>query len=201
MLYAARTARLAFICNVVINSDKEVIYAVAGDCDLAHIEGRQFLMSKCQVDSVPADIVVTTNGGYPLDQNIYQAVKGMTAAESTVKKGGVIIMMAKSNDGHGAPEFHKTFAEEKNLDRMLDTFMKTPKDETRIDQWQSQIFVRVLQHARVVYVSDAPDEMVRDLHMTPAHSLEEAMKIAEDMTGNPNSSIVAIPDGVAVMVI
>ncbi len=201
MLYAARTARLAFICNVVINSDKEVIYAVAGDCDLAHVEGRQFLMSKCQVDSVPADIAVTTNGGYPLDQNIYQAVKGMTAAESTVKKGGVIIMMAKSNDGHGAPEFHKTFAEEKNLDRMLDTFMKTPKDETRIDQWQSQIFVRVLQHARVVYVSDAPDEMVRDLHMTPAHSLEEAMKIAEDMTGNPNASIVAIPDGVAVMVI
>lgn len=201
MLYAARVARLAFICNVVINANKEVIYAVAGDCDLAHIQGRQFLMSKCQVDSVPADIAVTTNGGYPLDQNIYQAVKGMTAAEATVKEGGVIIMMAKSNDGHGGAEFHKTFKEEKDLNRMMDTFLKTPKDETRVDQWQSQIFARVLKHARVVYVSDAPDEMVRDLHMTPAHSLDEAMKIAEDMLGNPNASIVAIPDGVAVMVI
>ncbi len=201
MLYAARVARLAFICNVVINANKEVIYAVAGDCDLAHIQGRQFLSSKCQVNSIPADIAVTTNGGYPLDQNIYQAVKGMTAAEATVKEGGVIIMMAKSNDGHGGAEFHKTFAEEKDLNRMMDTFLKTPKDETRIDQWQSQIFARVLKHARVVYVSDAPDEMVRDLHMTPAHSLDEAMKIAEDMLGNPNASIVAIPDGVAVMVI
>jgi nickel-dependent lactate racemase len=200
MLYAARKARLDFICNVVINARKEVIYAAAGDCDLAHRRGSEFLLDKCRVDAVPADIAISTNGGYPLDQNIYQAVKGMTAAEATVKKGGVIIMLAKSNDGHGAPEFHKTFAEEKDLDRMLDTFMKTPKENTRIDQWQSQIFARVLKHAQVIYVSDAPDEMVRDLHMSPAHSLEEAVKLAEETLGNPQASIVAIPDGVAVMV-
>jgi nickel-dependent lactate racemase len=200
MLYAARKARLDFICNVVINAQKEVIYAAAGDCDLAHRRGSEFLLDKCQADAIPADIAISTNGGYPLDQNIYQAVKGMTAAEATVKKGGVIIMLAKSDDGHGAPEFYKTFAEEKDLDRMLDTFMKTPKEDTRIDQWQSQIFARVLKHARVVYVSDAPDKMVRDLHMSPAHSLEEAVKIAEEMLGNPQASIVAIPDGVAVMV-
>ncbi|GHV90380.1 hypothetical protein AGMMS50268_08830 [Spirochaetia bacterium] len=200
MLYAARIARLDFICNVVINAAKEVIYAAAGDCDLAHKDGREFLLSKCKADAKPADIVISTNGGYPLDQNIYQAVKGMTAAEATVKKGGVIIMLSKSNDGHGAPEFHKTFAEEKNLDRMLDTFMKTPRENTRIDQWQSQIFARVLKHAHVIYISDAPDEMVRDLHMTPAHSIEEAVKKAEEILGNPNASIVAIPDGVSVMV-
>ena len=201
MLYAARVAGLAFICNVVINSEKEVIYAVAGDCDLAHRDGRDFLSSKCKVDSIPADIAITTNGGYPLDQNIYQAVKGMTAGEATVKKGGVIIMMAKSSDGHGAEEFYKTFADEKNLDRMLETFRKTPKDQTRVDQWQSQIFARVLQHATVIYVSDAPDDMVRDLHMTPAHSLEEAMTQAEALLGNPKATVIAIPDGVAVMVI
>ena len=150
MLYAARAAGLAFICNVVINAAKEVIYAVAGDCDLAHREGREFLLSKCRVAPAMADIVISTNGGYPLDQNIYQAVKGMTAAEATVKKGGIIIMMAKSNDGHGGEEFLKTFAEEKDLNRMLDTFMKTPKETTRVDQWQSQIFARVLQHATVI---------------------------------------------------
>jgi nickel-dependent lactate racemase len=200
MLYAARIARLAFICNVVINADKEVIYAAAGDCDLAHRDGREFLAGKCGVRAVPADIVISTNGGYPLDQNIYQAVKGMTAAEATVKKGGVIIMLAKSNDGHGAPEFYKTFAEEQDLNRMVDIFMKTPKESTRIDQWQSQIFARVLRHARLIYVSDAPDQMVRDLHMTPAHSLEGAVKKAEDLLGNPNASIVAIPDGVGVLV-
>jgi len=201
MLYACRVARLAFICNVVINSSKEVIYASAGDCDLAHIAGRDFLSERCKVDAVTADIAISTNGGYPLDQNIYQSVKGMTAAEATVKKGGVIIMLSKSDDGHGGSEFYKTFVEEKNLDRMLDTFMKTPKEQTRTDQWQSQIFARVLQRARVIFVSDAPDDMVRDMHMTPAHSIGEAMKIAEGMLGNPEATVVAIPDGIAVMVI
>lgn len=201
MLYAARTARLAFICNVVINSDKEVIHAVAGDLDLAHVAGREFLSSKCQVDSIPSDIVITTNGGYPLDQNIYQAVKGMTAAEATVKKGGVIIMLAKSNDGHGGAEFLKTFAEEKVLERMMATFLATPKDQTRIDQWQSQIFARLLMKATVIYVSEAPDDIVADLHMVPAHSLEEAVKKAEELLGNSQASICAIPDGVSVMVI
>ena len=88
MLYAARAARLDFIVNVVIDAAHDPVFAVAGDCDLAHRAGREFLASKCQVDAVPADIVVSTNGGYPLDQNIYQSVKGMTAAESTVNEGG-----------------------------------------------------------------------------------------------------------------
>jgi len=201
MLYAARVARLAFICNVIINSDKEVIYSVSGDCDLAHLAGRGFLSSKCKVDSRPSDIVITTNGGYPLDQNIYQAVKGMTAAEATVKEGGAIIMLAKSNDGHGGAEFLKTFAEEKDLDRMMNTFLSTPPEQTRVDQWQSQIFARVLKRASVIYVSEADDDMVRDLHMTPAHSIDEAVKLAEEKLGNPNASILAIPDGVSVMVI
>jgi nickel-dependent lactate racemase len=200
MLYASRVIGLAFICNVVINAEKKVIFAAAGDCDLAHRQGTDFLSSKCGVTASPADIAISTNGGYPLDQNIYQAVKGMTAAEATVKKGGVIIMLSKSNDGHGAPEFYKTFAEEKDLDRMLATFMKTPKELTRVDQWQSQIFARVLQHARVIYISDAPDEMVRECHMIPVHSIEEAVHMAEDMLGKKDASIVAIPDGVAVMV-
>lgn len=87
MLYAARAAGLDFIVNVVIDSAHDPIFAVAGDCDLAHRVGREFLASKCQVDAVPADIVISTNGGYPLDQNIYQSVKGMTAAVVTVKEG------------------------------------------------------------------------------------------------------------------
>ena len=201
MLYAARIARLDFICNVVINSNKEVIFAVAGDLDKAHLAGAGFLAGKCQVKAVPADIAISTNGGYPLDQNIYQSVKGMTAAEATVKKGGVIIMLSRSNDGHGGEVFHKTFKEEKDLDRMLKKFLDTPKEETIVDQWQSQIFARVLQRAKIIFVSEAPDEMVRDLHMIPARSLDEAVKMAGELLGNTNASITAIPDGIAVMVV
>ena len=88
-----------------------------------------------------------------------------------------------------------------DLNRMMATFLATPKDQTRIDQWQSQIFARLLMRATVIYISDAPDEMVSDLHMVPAHSLEEAMKKAEEIVGNPNASVCAIPDGVSVIVI
>jgi len=201
MLYAARTAKLAFICNVVINSNKDAIFAVAGDMEEAHVVGRQFLSRHCQVSSVPADIVITTNGGYPLDQNIYQAVKGMTAAEATVRKGGVIIMLARSNDGHGGEEFYRTFAEEKDLNRMMRAFLQTPKEKTRIDQWQSQIFARVLQHANVIYVSEAPDEIIENLHMIPAKTLDEAILKAEYLLKNTSATITAIPDGVSVMVV
>ena len=201
MVWAAHAAKLAFIVNVVINEKKEAIYAVAGDVEAAHKKGCDFLSSLCKVAALPADIVISTNGGYPLDQNIYQAVKGMTAAEATVKKGGVIIMLAKSNDGHGGEGFYHQMADEPDIQKTLDLFMSRGRNETKPDQWQTQIFIRILQKARVIYVSDAPDDMVRALHMIPAHSLEEAMKEAEKLCGNPDATITAIPDGVSVMVI
>ena len=202
MIYAAKAIKLAFICNVVLNSDKEIIYAVAGDCDSAHKKGCDFLSSKCKVNklNMPADIVITTNGGYPLDQNIYQAVKGMTTAESAVKKDGVIIMLAQSKDGHGGESFYKTFAEEKDLDIILAKFLSTPKNQTLADQWQSQIFARVLKHARVIYVSDAPDNIVSELGMIPAGSIDAAVKKAEGLLCDADASIAAIPDGVGVIV-
>ena len=203
MLYAARKLNLAFIVNVVINAEKEAIFAVAGDADAAHRAGCEFLRARCMVPAVPSDIVITTNGGYPLDQNIYQAVKGMTAAEATVKRDGVIIMLAKSADGHGGEGFYKTFRDEKDLTAMMEGFLATPPEKTKVDQWQSQIFARVLMHARVIYISDAPDEMVRDLHMIPAHSIAEAVSVADGILaarGMENGTILAIPDGVSVTV-
>ena len=201
MVWAGRAANFAFILNVVINAEKEAIYAVAGDFDAAHAVGCNFLSSLCKVQAKPADIVISTNGGYPLDQNIYQAVKGMTAAEATVKKGGVIIMLAKSNDGHGGEGFYRQMADEQDIEKTLKGFLMRSRNETEPDQWQTQIFIRILQRASVIYISDAPDNMVRNLHMIPAHSLNEAMKLAEAMVGDGHASVTAIPDGVSVMVI
>ncbi|WP_115028231.1 nickel-dependent lactate racemase [Acetobacterium bakii] len=200
MLYAARAAKLAFIVNVVINSEKEVIYGVAGDCDSAHIKGRQFLESLCKVKAIPSDIVITSNGGYPLDQNIYQAVKGMTAAEAAVKSGGVIIMLAQSNDGHGGEAFFNTFKDEKNLELMLNGFVNTKRDETIPDQWEAQILARILLKAKVIYISAAPEVMIREFQMTPARNLAEALRMAKKYLNNDNASITVIPDGVAVIV-
>ena len=201
MVWAARAAKLAFIVNVVIDAKKEAIFAVAGDMEAAHQAGCSFLSGLCRADAKPADIVITTNGGYPLDQNIYQAVKGMTAAEATVRPGGVIIMLARSNDGHGGEGFYHQMADEPDIDTTLALFMSRWRNETVSDQWQTQIFIRVLKRARVIYVSDAADQLVRDLHMIPAHSLDEAMRLAEEILGNSQATVTAIPDGVSVMVI
>ncbi len=200
MLYAARAARLDFIVNVVIDAAHDPIFAVAGDCDLAHRVGREFLASKCQVDAIPADIAISTNGGYPLDQNIYQSVKGMTAGEATVKEGGVIIMLSKAADGHGGKYFHETFRNEKDLNRMMKTFLDRKPEETIIDQWQSQIFARVLLKATVIFVSSCDDQLVEDLHMIPAHSVEEALEKAKAIVQREDYTVTVIPDGVSVIV-
>lgn len=201
MMWAAREAKLAFICNVVLNAKKEIIYAVAGDLEAAHVKGCEFLSSLCKVDAKNADIVISTNGGYPLDQNIYQAVKGMTSAEATVRKGGVIIMLARSNDGHGGEHFYHQLADEPDVGKTLALFLSHGRNETEPDQWQSQVFIRILQKASVIFISDAPDEMVEKLHMIPCHSLPEALKKAEAMVGHPQATVTAILDGVSVIVV
>ena len=200
MLYAAKAANLAFICNVVIDADKKVIAAFAGDREEAHYAGVDFEMKLAGVKPIPADIVITTNGGYPLDQNIYQSVKGMTAAEVTVKEGGVIIMLSKAADGHGGKYFHETFRDEKDLNRMMKTFMDRKPEETIIDQWQSQIFARVMLKARIVFVSSCDDKLVEELHMIPAHTMEEALEKAKAMVDKEDYKVTVIPDGVSVIV-
>ena len=200
MLWAAKQAKLCYIVNVVLNGEKEPIYAVAGDLELAHKKGTDFLFSLCGAEAKPADIVISTNGGYPLDQNVYQAVKGMTAAEAAVKEGGVIIMIAASNDGIGGDHFYHQLADEPDINKTMDLFMSRGRGETVPDQWQTQIFIRVLQKARVIYVSQVDGETVKAMHMIPASSLEEALEMAKAMCESDNPTITAIPDGVAVMV-
>ena len=200
MLWAAKKANLQYIVNVVLNGEKETIYAVAGDLELAHKKGTDFLHSLCGTETVPADIVISTNGGYPLDQNVYQAVKGMTAAEAAVKEGGVIIMLSASNDGIGGEHFYHQLADEKDINKTMDLFLSRGRNETVPDQWQTQIFIRVLQKATVIFVSQVDPEVVEKMHMIPATSLEAAMEKAKELIGKASPTITAIPDGVAVMV-
>ena len=200
MLWAARQAKLSYIVNVVLNGEKQPIYAVAGSLEQAHKKGTDFLSGLCGAEAEPADIVISTNGGYPLDQNVYQAVKGMTAAEAAVKEGGVIIMLAASGDGIGGDHFYHQLADEPDGRKTMALFLNRGRNETVPDQWQTQIFLRVLERAKVIYLSEVEDELVKAMHMIPARSLEEAMAMAKILTGKDDPAITAIPDGVAVMV-
>ena len=200
MLWAAKQANLKFVVNVVLNAEKQAVYAVAGDVEQAHKKGTDFLSGLCSVQAIPADIAISTNGGYPLDQNVYQAVKGMTAAEATVKKGGVIIMLAASDDGTGGDYFYHLLADETSPEVTAQKIACRGRNETVPDQWEAQILARILLHATVIYVSEMADEIVKSMHMIPAHSLDEALETAKKILNNQKPEITAIPDGVAVMV-
>ena len=200
MIYAARAAKLAFICNVVINAKHEVVGAFAGDAQQAHLAGVDFLRSLCQCEKVPADIVFSSNNGYPLDQNIYQAVKGMTAAEATCKEGGVIIMTARCSDGHGGASFMETMTQPLTPAEILAQIEATPKADTVPDQWESQILARILSRFHVVLVSEADPALVRAMKMHPATDLQQALEIAEKLLGR-EGSITVIPEGISAIVV
>ncbi|MGE5627462.1 MAG: nickel-dependent lactate racemase [Solirubrobacterales bacterium] len=200
MLYAAEKSKLAFILNVVIDSEKRVINAFAGHSEKAHLKGCEFVMELSKVERIPADIAVSTNGGYPLDQNIYQSVKGMTAAEATCNEGGVIIMVSACNDGHGGQSFYDNLADAATPRELLDRIAKVPRNETVPDQWEFQILARMLDKYKVIMVTDMCDpEMIKNMHMEHAYSFEEALERAYEIKGN-NAKVTVIPDGVSVIV-
>jgi nickel-dependent lactate racemase len=200
MVWAAKQAGLAFILNVVLNARKEIVHCVTGDPVEAHHSGCAFCRKLAVVSAKPADIVVSTNGGYPLDQNLYQAVKGMTAAEATANPGAVIIMVARCRDGLGGSLFLRLLADYPSPQVTMDRIMATPPGETGPDQWQSQILARILIRHKVIMVTDpslAND--VRRMHMDYATTLEEALGKAREQKGD-GASCTVIPDGVSVIV-
>lgn len=200
MLQAAKSVNLAFILNVAIDKDKKVIGAFAGNLEKAHEAGCEFVTKLSKVDSVDADIVVSTNGGYPLDQNIYQTVKGMTAAEATCKENGVIIMVSACNDGHGGQSFYDSVASASSPTEILEKVRKISKSETIPDQWEFQILARILEKFTVIMVTDLCDpQMIKNMHMKHASSFKEALQMAFDIKGK-DAKVAVIPDGVSVIV-
>lgn len=201
MAIAAKAARLAFILNVVLDSGKRIIKAFSGDPEAAHLEGCRFVASQFQKESVPSDIVITSNGGYPLDQNLYQAVKGMTTAESCLNPGGVIIIAASCTDGHGGDAFFRWLKDADSPQQALDRITAIPAKDTLPDQWQAQILARVLIKASaVIVVSRHIDpQIVSSMHMLHADSLEKAMKMADSIAGT-DSKITVIPDGIGIII-
>lgn len=199
MLFAAKTAGLAFILNVVINSEKKIIAAYSGDVELAHKEGREFVASLAQVKPVYSDIVITSNGGYPLDQNMYQTVKGLSAGEASVNQNGVIIIAASCVDGHGGEFFYKLITESKDAKEANDKLNGVEPSETEFDQWEAQVLARILCKANVIVVSkDCDPKLFTDMHMMHAYTIEEAIGKAEKLVGK--KQITLIPDGIAVIV-
>ena len=198
MLYAGIQAKLRFIVNAVINQEKETVAVFAGDMQSAHAAGCSFLQKYAQVEIPESDIVITGNGGFPLDQNVYQCVKSMSTAEAVVRPGGVIIVCAECADGHGGESFFQHLRDYAPAE-LLEEILSIPRNATIPDQWQYQIMARILLHAKVIVVSKPENlELLRSMRFTACETLDEAIKIAFAGCGK-SAKVSVIPDGVAVI--
>ena len=201
MIAAAEMAELAYIVNVVIDDEKNTVAAFAGDPVLAHEAGVNWLKDRCAVKAVPADIVITSNGGAPLDQNLYQCVKGLTAAEATANPGAVLILCAEAADGIGGEGFYRSLLECGDAAELYEAYCATPQDQTIPDQWQTQILARILMKHRVILVSRKElAETIREMKMDYAETLEEALTMARETVGE-GGTVTAIPNGISVIVL
>ena len=164
---AARLAGCEFSLNVTIAGDGAITGIFAGALEAVHDSGCQAaLQAAMQPVDRAYDVVVTTNGGHPLDLNLYQAVKGMDAAAQIVRPGGHIVMAAECREGAGLGDFVHILREHKTPHSMVQAIQEAPR--VRGDQWQNQIFGRVLDNATVHLRADGlTDDEVRAAHCVP----------------------------------
>jgi lactate racemase len=178
--------------DVAINRAREVTAVFAGPLPAAHDVACAHVQSAAvRVVEAPFDLVVSTNGGYPLDRNLYQAVKGMAAAERIVRPGGTIVMAAACEDGVPA---EGAFA------RLLGD-ARTPADLAgasgvpELDRWQAQVLGRVLERATVVLFAEGLDgDAPASALWSPAPDLDAAVVTALGRLG-PGARVAVMPEG------
>ncbi len=194
MLAVAQATRPTFLLNVTLNQKRQITGVFAGDLLAAHRVGVAFArQTALQPVSELFDVVITSNSGYPLDLNLYQAVKGMSAAARIVRPGGDLIVAAECWDGipdHG--EYKRLLAEAGSPRELLERVM-APGFRCH-DQWEAQIQAQVQLKARVhVYADGLSDEELRRALVIPCRSIEET--VARICRERPGATIAVLPDG------
>ena len=198
MVVAAEFAHLAFILNVLLDENKKITSAYSGNFLKAHRKGCDELLNLCAVDAIPADIVVTTNGGYPLDQNLYQCPKGLSSALNCAKKDAVIILTVACRDGLGGENFGRMMQEGTPAE-LMERIMSIPPEQTISEQWCVQRFAEALLNYTIILVPvNLSKELVEKMNFVYASSLDEAMEKAFALKGT-DATVTVIPDGVAVI--
>ncbi len=187
----------AFLVNVTINPQHEITGVFAGDLLEAHEEGRNFIRENVMVRvDEPYDIIITNNNGYPLDQNLYQTVKGMSAANRVLKDDGTIIMCAACEDGlpdHG--RYAELLEEGGTPQGVLDMIAQPGFGEQ--DQWQVQIQAMIQVRADVYVYSDGlTDQQIERALFKPCRNIPGTIEKLLEKYG-PEARICVMPDGPA----
>jgi nickel-dependent lactate racemase len=184
----------SFLLNVSLNEERRITGVFAGDLLAAHKVGCEFVRkSAMQKFAAPFDIVVTTNSGYPLDQNLYQGVKGMSAGARVIKEGGTLILACECREGVPAQSPLDQLLRSAAGPEEILTLLATP-GFVRPEQWQAQIQSLIQRRARVLIYSSLPDDIIRAAHLTPCHDITAAVQ--ECLQSHRNGArIAALPQG------
>ena len=195
IMEAARFVPGVFLLNITLNKNKEITGVFAGDLTEAHRAGCRFAKESAMVPvNKLYDIVITTNSGYPLDLNIYQTVKGMSAAAQIVKKGGTIIMAAECWDGiPSASDYARILKTVGNVNNLM-PFVK--ENERRLkDTWQIYLQALIQQKADVYMFSDKlDDETIKEALFKPVSNIAALVAELVNKTG-PQAEICILPEG------
>ncbi|MDD4509951.1 MAG: lactate racemase domain-containing protein [Oscillospiraceae bacterium] len=162
-------------------------------------ERERIVVHDCQDDANCIPVGVLPSGA-PLDQNVYQSVKGLTAAEAAAAPDGILIICAACEDGVGGEWFYHALKTCEDGSALLRQIRNVPMEETQPDQWQYQILLRIMAHHRIIFVSDPKTKtIIEDIKLEYAPTLEEALERAFAEKGE-QAHLVVIPDGISVVV-
>ncbi len=185
---------LHFCVNVTLNRRSEITGFYCGDALEAHRRGAAAAKAAAMVAcDRPFPVVVTTNGGYPLDQNLYQTVKGMSAAAQIVQAGGYILTAARCNDGfpaHG--NFRRLLVEHETPQAILDAVL-APGFSVH-DQWEAQLLAMVLVRARAGLYSEIPAAELRRAHVEAVSDVSARLAEELDAIGR-DAPVAVLPEG------
>ncbi len=183
-----------FMVNVAVNAGRQITGLWAGDYLQAHEVGCRFVARHAtRPVEAPFDIVITTNSGYPLDQNVYQTVKGMSAAARIVRPGGAIIAVAECSDGLPSHGNYKDLLAMRQSAQDLLAMIEEPGFAMH-DQWQAQSQALVQRKAQVYLYSGLDAETVRNAMLTPTDDIEATLAELLDRYG-PQSRVAVLPEG------
>ncbi|MBU2550951.1 MAG: nickel-dependent lactate racemase [Proteobacteria bacterium] len=184
-----------FIVNVTLNLDKEITDVFVGDHVEAHRQGCRRAEAEATVRAERLfPVVVTTNSGYPLDQNFYQTAKGISAAARIVEPGGAIIAVSECSGGlPNGSEFEAILRKPVSSARLLQEILENTR--TWYDQWEVQVILQVLAKARILLFSSLTEDQARAARVEPVASIEQALDDLQRGRGSSPLPLALLPMG------
>ena len=182
--------KVDFLLDVVLNSKKEIVAAVAGDVMKAHREGVKLVDRMYRVETPKADIVLVSAGGYPKDINMYQAQKAMDNAKHAVKEGGAMILVAQCTECLGNDVFACWVDEATSIEAQA----RRMDEHFELGGHKASVIAKTAMKCDIYLVSDIPDETVRKMFLIPAKTPEEALSLAFRKLG-PDARVLVSPHG------